>query len=493
MAGRLLRCGGGKALAQNGGFTSVYTSCYDASTEESATGVKKTAGILTQGDADMTQGVIWKQLLLFSVPMAIGLLFQQLYNTVDTIVVGRFVGKEALAAVGSTSSIINMLVGLCAGLSIGAGVVISQCYGAHDNARLRDAVHTTMLGTFIMGLIATVAGVLIVTPMLRMMATPQDVFEEAHSYLTIYFAGISGLVVYNMGSGILRAVGDSKRPLYFLLFSAVTNIALDLLFVVRFHWGIEGVAYATIISQFLSAALVLFSLSHTDAPYGLRWNRLAIKRDMLKRVLNIGLPSGVQQAVTAFSNVFVQSYINAFGSACMAGWSSYNKLDIFLLIPVQSIALASTTFVGQNYGARDLQRARRGTNEALYMALGITAVLSGLFILLARPMIMLFTADEEVIRFGVQFITLAAPFYVLICFNQIFGGALRGVGDAKTPMIIMLACFVAFRQIYLYIGKLFHGSLASVVLGYPAGWLVCSALMIIYYRRSVLCKPEQAS
>ncbi len=441
----------------------------------------------------MTQGVIWKQLLEFSIPMAVGLLFQQFYNTVDTIVVGQFVGKEALAAVGSTGSIINMLVGLCAGLSTGASVVISQCYGAHDNQRLHDAVHTTILLTFVMCVAATAVGVCIVPAMLRFMATPQDVFAQAQQYLTIYFAGIAGLLVYNMGSGILRAVGDSRRPLYFLCFSALINIVFDLLFVVAFHMGVAGVAYATILSQFLSALLVLYSLSHTDAPYGIRWKKLCIRKYVLGRILSIGLPSGIQQAVTSFSNVFVQSYINVFGSACMAGWSSYNKLDAFVLIPMQSIALASTTFVGQNYGAKKLARARRGSGQALAMSIAITAALSLAAVLCARPLMRFFTPDEEVIAYGVRFVTIITPFYFLCCFNQIYAGALRGIGNATAPTIIMLLSFVAFRQLYLFANsRLWDNSFYGMSLAYPLGWLVCSVLITICYRCSALCRtPAQ--
>ena len=418
--------------------------------------------------------------------MAIGLLFQQLYNTVDAVVVGRFVGKEALAAVGSTSSIINMLVGLCAGLATGASVVISQCYGAHNEKQLHDAVHTTIALTFIMCAIVTVLGLLIVEPMLRMMSTPEDVFDEARDYLLIYFAGVSGLLIYNMGSGILRAVGDSRRPLYFLCFSAIVNIAFDLLFVVRFGWGVVGVAYATILSQFLSALLVLFVLSRDNAPYGIRWRHLCLKKEMLSRILRIGLPSGVQQGITSFSNVFVQSYINFFGSACMAGWSSYNKLDVFILIPVQSLAMASTTFVGQNYGAHQLERARKGISQTLRMSLIITTLLSVVAMLLARPLLSLFSPDEDVLGFGVQFITLVSPFYITICFNQIYAGALRGVGNAKIPMLVMLFSFVVFRQIYLLVNKLLGNSFFFVAIAYPIGWIVCSVLLTIFYRRSEL-------
>lgn len=436
----------------------------------------------------MTQGTIWRQLLSFAVPMAIGLLFQQLYNTVDTIVVGRFVGKEALAAVGSTSSIINMLVGLSAGLSTGASVVISQCYGAHDHKNLHDAVHTTISVTLLMSVLATGLGLLIVRPMLVMMSTPDDVMEQAHTYLSIYFMGFAGLFVYNMGSGILRAVGDSRRPLYFLVFSAVLNTVFDLLFVIVFELGVAGVAYATILAQFLSAALVLFVLTHEHTAYGIRWRDIRLDVPMFKRILSIGLPSAVQQGITAFSNVFVQGYINFFGSACMAGWSSYNKLDVFILIPMQAISLASTTFVGQNYGAKKYSRARKGVAQALGMSIVITAVLAVVVILCSRTLIQLFTNDPEVAAFGVRFIALISPFYVACCFNQIYAGALRGVGNAKIPMLIMLFSFVLFRQGYLLVAKLLGNSLTAISLAYPMGWVMCSILLAIFYRRSALYK-----
>ena len=421
--------------------------------------------------------------------MAIGLVFQQLYNTVDTIVVGRFVSKEALAAVGSTSSIINMLVGFCAGLATGASVVISQCYGAHDHQKLHEAVHTTIVVTFILCAVMTALGLLIVEPSLRMMDTPADVLTEAREYLTIYFAGLSGLLLYNMGAGILQAVGDTRRPLYFLCFSAVVNTVLDLVFVIVFHWGVAGVAYATIIAQFLSSLLVMWVLSRGDAPYGIHWNQLRISGEMLRRLLKLGLPAALQQAITSFSNVFVQSYINAFGSSCMAGWSSYAKLDALILIPTQSIAMASTTFVGQNYGARNMPRARKGTNQALVLSLVITAVISAIVMLFARPVLMLFTDDADVLAFGQRFTVIISPFYLLLCFNQIFAGALRGIGIARAPVIVMLGSFVVFRQIYLYINSLLGNSFIGVALAYPVGWLLCSILLTVLYLRSALCKP----
>ena len=445
---------------------------------------------MARNDADMTQGSIWPLLLRFAVPLAVGMLFQQLYNTVDMVVVGHYVGREAQAAVGSVSSIVNMLVGLCSGLSLGAGVVISQAYGAHDQKRLHAAVHTTVALTFILCLIATAVGLGIVSPMLRAMRTPENVFGEAARYLTIYFAGITGLLIYNMGGSVLRAVGDSRRPLYFLVFSAVLNTALDLLFVIAFRMGVAGVAWATILAQGVSALLILATLTHERSAYGLRWRELHIERDTFRQVLRIGWPSGVQQALTAFSNVFVQSYINAFGAAAMAGWGNYNKLDVFVIVPAMAIAQASTTFVGQNWGARQPRRARQGAHQSLVLSLVMTAALALLMVLFARPLMRLFSPDPEVIDNGVRFVRIISPFYVAICFNQIYSGALRGIGNARAPMLIMLGSFVVFRQIYLYVSTLLGGGFVAVALAYPMGWMLCSVLATVAYRRSQLFAPE---
>ena len=437
-------------------------------------------------DSDMTGGSMLRQLLTYAVTLSVGMLFQQMYNTVDTIVVGRFVGKEALAAVGSTASIINMLVGLGAGLATGASVVVSQCYGAHDDRQLSNAVHTTMAGTFLMSLIGTAVGLLIVDPMLHLMKTPDDVMESARQYLGIYFSGITGLFVYNIGSGILRAVGDAKRPLYFLCFSALLNIGFDLLFVIAFRMGVAGVAVATILSQGLSAVLVMIVLTRDRAPYAIHWKKIRLDGAMLKRILGIGLPSAVQQAITSFSNVFVQGYINFFGSSCMAGWTSYNKVDIFILIPLQAISMASTTFVGQNYGAGKIERAKQGAKKSLQISLVITVALSILVMLISPWLCRLFTTDEEVVKYGVHFIRMIAPFYIVCCFNQIFAGALRGVGDTNIPTLIMLSSFVLFRQIYLYIVKMLGNNFNLISIAYPVGWVLCSVLMGIYYHNSLM-------
>ena len=444
-------------------------------------------------DSDMTEGNIWLHMLHFSVPMAIGLLFQQLYNTVDTLVVGRFVGQQAQAAVGSTGPIINTVVGFCAGLATGASVVISQRYGAHDNEGLSKAVHTTVALTFLLCLITTAAGMMIITPMLNFMQTPADVMDESGCYLSIYFAGISGLLFYNLGSGVLRAVGDSRRPLFFLILSALLNTALDLLFVLGFGMGVDGVAYATVLAQILSALLILFTLSREKGNYGIRWRKIRIDRDSLRQILRIGLPSSIQAAVTSFSNVFVQSYINYFGSACMAGYGVYGKIDSFALIPVQSISMSSTTFVGQNWGARQTERAREGVRIATVMSLAATVTLGAIVYILAKPLMGFFSPEAEVIEYGIRFIHIVTPFYIAICFNQIYAGALRGVGDATMPTVIMLISFVVFRQIYLAVTKALGAGFLAVALAYPVGWILCSTLLVIRYSRSVLVRGEKST
>lgn len=440
----------------------------------------------------MTQGNIWQQLIQFALPMMVGLIFQQLYNTVDSIIVGQFVNKQALAAVGSTSSIINTLVGFSAGLSTGSSVIISQCYGARDRKGLHDAVHTTVVLTFLLSMVLTVLGIVLVNPLLRMQNTPEDVMPEATTYLRIYFLGITGLLFYNMGASVLRAVGDSRRPLYFLIFSALLNTVLDLLFVIAFDWGVAGVGYATLLAQLISAVLVTVVLTRDRAPYGIRWKEMSMDFPTLKKILSVGLPSGIQQALTSFSNIFVQSYVNYFGSACMAGWSSCNKLDAFLTIPMQSIALASTTFVGQNYGAKQMRRAREGVNKALVLSISTTLCLSAIIILFARPLSSLISPDPEVLNYSELFVRIMAPFHFTLCFNQVFAGALRGIGKAKAPMLIMLFSFVLFRQIYLFIVKLCGNNLNLIALGYPMGWMVCSLLLFIAYRHSELGQKGDA-
>ena len=433
---------------------------------------------------DMTSGSIAKQLVLFALPLMLGNVFQMLYNTVDSIVVGHFVGKEALAAVGSTTVIVNMLVFFFNGFSVGAGVVIGQHFGGRDLERLHAAVETTMAVTFACCALFTAVGVVTVGPMLRLMSTPEDVLADATTYLTIYFAGFSGLLIYNMGSGILRAVGDTTRPLMFLVITSVLNIVLDLAFVIWLKAGIAGVAWATIIAQFVSAALTLTLLTRTRDIYRLSWRDLRVDGHVLRRIFSVGLPAGVQSVITAFSNVFVQGYINAFGSACMAGWGCYNKLDQFIMLPIQSTAMATTTFVSQNIGADRKARADRGTKTAVGLSMAMVGGIAAIIVIFAEQAVRLFSRDASVIGFGALFLRANTFFLVANCVDHSLAGAMRGRGDARGPMIIMLMCFVAIRQVHLYVVTHYISNTPLLVgLGYPVGWVSCCVIELIYYFR----------
>ena len=446
-------------------------------------GVESIRKFFSRRDVDMTRGNVYGLLIEFAVPLLLGNLFQQLYNTVDTWVVGNYVGKEAFSAVGTVNPIINMLIGFFMGLSVGAGVVISQYYGAKQHDKVSDTVHTALVMTGVLGVLFTAIGVSMTPLMLTFMKTPPEVFPEAKRYLTIYFSGIFGLMLYNMGAGILRAVGDSQRPFYFLVLSASLNIVLDLLFVLAFHMGVAGVAYATILSQGISALLVLFVLLRSDNCCRVQVRKLKMHWDVLKKIVKVGIPAAIQMAITSFSNVFVQSYINYFGADCMGGWTAYTKIDAFLFLPMQSVAMGATTFVGQNLGVNDVARARQGVSAALRISALITVALMAPVVAFAPHLVRFFNDTPEVVEFGTLFLRMMSPFYVLCCVNQILAGSLRGAGDSRTPMFIMLGSFVVFRQIYLFcITHFVSNTIVPVALGYPAGWLVCSTATYLYFR-----------
>ncbi len=431
---------------------------------------------------DLTSGKLLNQLILFALPLFLGNVFQMLYNMVDTIVVGNFVGKEALAAVGSTTMITNMAVFFFNGLSIGAGVVISREFGAKDLKELHKSIETTMAMTLILCVLFTVFGVIFVKPMLRMMATPDDVMPDATIYLRTYIAGISGLMIYNMASGILRAVGDTTRPLYFLILTSIMNIVLDLLFVIQFKMGVMGVALATIIAQFASAVMVLRLLTKTNDIYKLTWNDLGIDKKIMIQILRIGLPASIQSTVTAFSNAFVQSYINKFGSAVMAGWSCYNKLDQFIFLPIMSMSNAATTIVSQNIGAKKIKRAEDAIFTTVVFTFSVCAVIAILLFLFAEPANGIFSKDSDVIHYGVLFIRTNIFFFLANSINHTMAGGIRGHGDSAGPMVILLTCFVAIRQIYLYVvTHFFANTPVTVALSYPVGWLTCCVTMLCYY------------
>ncbi|WP_297863007.1 MATE family efflux transporter [uncultured Acidaminococcus sp.] len=431
---------------------------------------------------DMTVGSIPRLILEFALPLMIGNIFQMLYNTVDSIVVGNFVGTQALAAVSSTTMITNMSVFFFNGFSIGATVIIGKYFGAKDHKLLHRAVETTMGATFALCLLFTVFFLAGTDFMLRFMKTPADVFDQAALYLRIYFAGVTGLLLYNMGSGILRAVGDTKRPLYFLVLTSILNIFLDLLFVLAFHWGIAGVAYATILAQFISAGATMAVLLRTRDIYRFSFADLCLDRGLLSQIFRVGLPTAIQSIITSFSNIFVQSYINFFGAIVMAGWGCYNKLDQFIMLPVLSMAMAATTFVAQNMGAHNEKRAIDGTVSSILMSLAITGAIAALLFGFADTSMRLFTGDEPVIKAGVAFIHINIFFMLFNCVNQVLAGALRGRGDSIGPMVIMLLSFVLIRQIYLYLMTRFISNTPLTVgFGYPVGWMTCCVLEVLYF------------
>lgn len=442
---------------------------------------------------DMTQGSILGHIVRFAFPLMIGNLFQQLYNTVDTWVVGNYVNNDAFAAVGAVTPIVNMLIGAFMGLSSGASVVISQFYGANREDRVQDTVHTSIIMTLILGVIFTGIGLFITPYMIRFTNLHPTAVDEAKTYLGIYFAGIIGLMFYNIGAGILRAIGDSRRPFYFLVICALMNTGLDLLFVRKFQMGVAGVAYATIISQGVSAILVIITLLATKSCIKLRPRKLKLHWDVLKKVLLVGIPAALQMAITAFSNVFVQSYINHFdqglaSSDYMSGWTAYLKVDHLLFLPVQSIALAVTTFVGQNLGSKQVGRAKQGVKTALLVSIMATVILMIPLLIFAPQIVGFLNEKPEVVKNGALFLRLLSPFYVLCCFNQIYASALRGAGNSKASMVIMLLSFVGFRQLYLFNMSKICYEVIPIALGYPAGWLVCSLITTIYYHKVSLDK-----
>ena len=436
------------------------------------------------GEVLMTEGCIWKHIVRFALPLALGYLFQQLYTTVDSIVVGNYVGKEALAAVGTTSPIINTLIGFFSGLATGGSVVIAKNYGAGNAKRVEKAVHTAITVILIFSVFATVLGVFMVPYMLNLMSTPADVYDEAEAYLQIYFAGVSSLMIYNMGSAILRAVGDSVRPLCYLICSSFVNVVFDIIFVKYMSMGVAGAAYATILSQVISAILVLVSLTVSKGMYRLHWNRLRIEMGVLKEIIYIGMPSALQQSITAFSNVFVQSYINAFGSSVMAGWSSYIKIDQFVVIPANSISMSITTFVGQNLGAFKAYRANKGTKISVGIAAAATAAVVAVLVAFAPQAIMLFNRETAVVECGTMLLRVMTPFYIVWSVNMILSGSLCGAGDTRMATLIKLFSFVIFRQVYLFaVSRLFPSVLFAVAIGYPIGWTLSAVLITVYYIR----------
>ena len=428
----------------------------------------------------MTEGVIWKQILAFSLPLLVGNLFQQLYNTVDSIVVGNYVSSQALAAVGTSNSLINLIIGMFLGISVGAGVIISQYYGAKNHRKLSWAVHTCIALSIIGGLGMIVLGVWLSPIILVWMNTPADVLADSTTYLRIYFCGSLFNIVYNMGSGILRAVGDSKRPLYYLIASSLTNVVLDLLFVLAFHWDVAGVAIATIISQGVSAVLVMWNLMRTKEPYRVEIKNIRIDKRMMNRVLMVGIPSGIQQSIISLSNVIVQSNINVYGSAAMAGFGSYSKVEGFIMLPLQTTCMSATTFTGQNIGAKKYDRVKKGIIQGMIMSAIYTVAVSLVLYFFGGEVLKIFSSEPDVIRFGQEAIGIIVPFYLTMTVHQIIMGTLRGAGKTFVTMLIGVGNMCILRMIYINCLVPFFPSFHAVVLCYPITWITTMLMDVLY-------------
>ena len=440
---------------------------------------------------DMTEGSIGKLLIAFSVPLLLGNLFQQLYNMVDAWVVGNYVSNEAFSAVGTVGPIINTLISLYLGLSSGAGVVIAQNYGAKREETASRAIHTAVVMTVIIAIAMSAAGIMLRDIFLRMMNTPPEVMPQSRIYLLIFFSGIGGMMLYNIGAAALQAIGDSRRPFYFLATSISLNIILDLVFVIVFHMGVEGVALATIIGMGVSAILVMITLFRSDTCVRLSFRNMRIDFQLLRQIFRIGLPAALQMGIISFSNIIVQGYINYFGADVMSGWTAYAKIDSLMLLPMQSIALATTTFVGQNIGCGNVDRARSGVKSAIRISAAITFTLSIPVMIFAPYLVAFFNSKPEVVLFGTQILRWLSPFYVITCSANVMNSGLRGAGNSRAPMLITIFSYVIFRQIYLFIlTNFFVNEMIPVCLGYPLGWIVCTVISTIYFNRTDLSRQS---
>ena len=439
------------------------------------------AAVKTRNTATlMTEGSIVKSLLLFALPLIFGNLLQQMYNTADSIIVGNFVGSNALAAVGSSGSPIYLLIGFSQGLAVGAGVVVSQYLGAGDHKETREAVHTSLAIAVVMGLLLTVGGVACGRALLVAMNTPAEVLADAVTYIRIYFGGVLFSVVYNMTAGILNAAGNSKRSLLYLGVASITNIVLDLVLIAGCKMGVAGAAIATDISQLVSCVLSLRFLMRVEDDYRVTAKEVRVHKKMAVRIIKVGLPTGIQNMVISLSNVLVQVSVNGYGAAAMAGFAAYMKVDGFNILPVLSFSMAATTFVGQNFGAGKIDRVKKGTFVTLGMCIVYT-ILTGILLLVFQDSIMhLFTGDETVIAYGKICMLYFCPFYWMLGILQGLAGTVRGTGKSVPPMVVLLISLCLFRIVWIQFALPLFAGIEGVLLVYPVSWAVGAVLMVLY-------------
>lgn len=428
----------------------------------------------------MTQGNIWKLLITFSIPLIIGNLLQQMYNTADSIIVGNFVGSNGLAAVGSGTALINLIIAFAQGASVGAGVVVSQYIGADKKDKIKISVHTSICISIILGLILSLLGIFASPSLLIMMKTPKVVLKSSILYLQIYCGGLIFNVIYNMATGILNAAGNSKKPLVYLAIASFTNIILDLLFIKIFKLGVMGAAIATDISQAISCILAIGYLLKVKSDYKLYIKDLKINKETAVKIIKIGLPTAIQNMVISFSNVLVQSSVNAYGATAMAGYAAYLKIDGFNILPVLSISMAVTTFTGQNVGANRLDRVKKGMYSSLIMVLVYTVFIGAVLLILSHQVLGLFTHSAQVIMYGQLAMKYFCPYYFLLGILNVLAGTVRGAGKGIPPMIILLFSMCIFRILWIKIALPFYSSIDGVFILYPISWLVGAILMILY-------------
>lgn len=434
----------------------------------------------TRARQQITEGVIWKQLLIFFFPILMGTFFQQMYNTVDTIIVGRLVGTEALAAVGATGPLVSMVNGFFIGVSSGATVVLSQAYGAGDRKGVSDSIHTGVALSLLLGVMLTAIGICLGGRVMGWMGTPENCMADATTYLRIYFAGSIGTVVYNMGAGILRAMGDSKRPMLFLMVTCILNVVLDLLFVAVLHMGVAGAALATVLSQMISAVLPIVVLLRQKEDR-LELRKLRIERSLLGRILRIGIPAGLQFVTFDFSNILIQSGVNSFGDITMAAWTAHGKTDALTWMVTGAFGVSITTFVGQNFGAQKYSRIRKGTWTCLAMGVVMVAALDALLLAFRTPILGIYTDNPEVIAVGGMVMLSIMPYEFLFMPIEVFAGTMRGVGNSLMPTLITGSCVCLFRVVWLMTAVRHWHSLKTLTLSYPLSWALAAAVFLVVY------------
>ncbi|MDR1663980.1 MAG: MATE family efflux transporter [Clostridiales bacterium] len=442
----------------------------------------------------MTRGKIIKQMLIFGWPILLGLLLQQLYNTVDAVVVGNYVGSNALAAVGTISgSLVNVIISFAIGLFAGANVLVSQFYGAGEHNKVHNVVHMELLLSIILGVALAAVGYAFTPALLGLINTPAEVIPDATTYLRIYFLGLPALFVYNAGASILTALGDSIRPLIYLIITTVLNIVGDLVFVLVFDWDTAGVACATVIAEVISVLMVLWTMRRAQGGHRLIFKDLRLHPEMLKKAAAIGIPGGLQGTIVSLSNFAVQSYLNGLGATTMAGYSASSRIDAFAQMPLQAIALVLATFVGQNLGAQQVERARKGVKYGVLLSIFITMGLSALALVFARPMLWFFSPQAGVVEAGLRFMYMITPFYFLLTGVNVLPGALRGAGDVRFATISCILSFVVVRQIYLFTISQINYNISMVAVCYPATWLIAGIAIAIHYKHSDWTKFEKES